>query len=64
MDHRPFLGHLRTVQCGHKSATYKVVIDFHILVEVPGREMGVLIPHYSPPSTPFTDLIADFLHVG
>ena len=63
-EHRPFLGHLRSMHYGHKSAIYKVVPDFHILLKVLGQEMGVLVPHYSPPSTLFTDLIADFLHVG
>ena len=53
------------MHCGRKSATYKVVPDFHILLEVLGREIGMLVPHYSPPSTPlFTNLIPDFLHVG
>ena len=51
-EHRPFLGHLRSMHSGHKSATYKVVLDFHILLEVLGREMGMLVPHYSPPSIP------------
>ena len=63
--HRPLLGHLRSMHCWHKSATYKVVSNFHILLEVLRREMGMLVPHYSPPSTPlFIDLIVNFLHVG
>ena len=62
--HRPLLGHLRSMKCGHKSATYKVVPDFHILVEVLGREVGVLAPDYVPSSAPSIYLITNFLHIG
>ena len=63
-EHCPLLGHLRSMQCGNKSATYKMVPDFHVLVEVLGWEMGVLIPDYVPPSTPSADFVTDFLHIG
>ena len=41
-----------------------MVPDFHVLVEVLRREMGVLILDYVPPSTPSTDLVIDLLHIG
>ena len=63
-EHRPLVGHLRSMQCGKKLATYKMVPDFHVLVEVLGWETGVLIPYYVPPSTPSIDLVTDLLHIG
>ena len=64
-EHHLLLGHLRCMHGWHKSATNKVVLDLHVLLDVLGWEIGVLVPHYSPPSTPaFTYHIADLLHIG
>ena len=52
------------MHCGDKSAIYKVVLDFHILLEVLGGKVGVLDSDYGPPSTTFTYLITNFLHIG
>ena len=30
-EYHPLLGHLRSMHCGHKFATYKMVLDFYIL---------------------------------
>ena len=47
-EHRPLLSDRRCVQGWHEYTIDEVVQDLHVLLEVLGGKVGVLIPHYLP----------------
>ena len=60
----PVIRHLRSVECRNKSATYKMVPNFYVLMKVLRRKVGVLSSDNVLLGAPSTNFITDFFHIG
>ena len=63
-EQSPLILHLRGMECQNKSATYEMVPDFHVLMQVLRRKVGVFSSKNVLLGHPSTYFNTDILHIS